>query len=156
MRALRDVVQGELVRLGWKQRVIAANALRVWDRVVGAELARHTFPESMRNGKLTVLVSDHLWLHQLSYFRTDLVRRLRQETGGRIADVIFQVGEIPVSPSASGPVTAPRGPTRPPAVDLEEALERVVVAASHRQARLEAASSGTISSGTGREGRSPP
>lgn len=112
---------------------------RRWSDLVGPELAAHTIPDAVRNGVLTVLVQDHIWLQQLSYFRTEITRKVAHVTTGVARRVFFQVGirdAIPGTLAARPtPTEAAAAPTDPQ--DVFEALQRVAHAAERRRKRLE-------------------
>ena len=59
-----------------------------WDELVGEQLAAHTRPRSLAEGRLVVAVDDPAWASQLRYLAADLVVRLSAEVGeGRITSL---------------------------------------------------------------------
>jgi predicted nucleic acid-binding Zn ribbon protein len=67
---------------------------------VGADLAGHTQPDSLRDGELTVLADSTAWATQLRLLQAQLIRRLNAELG---AGTVLRV-------KVRGPVTATRKP----------------------------------------------
>ena len=53
---------------------IMAKLLSVWDGTVGAGIAKHALPESIKGGILTVTVDSPVWMHQLSMMAPGLTR----------------------------------------------------------------------------------
>jgi predicted nucleic acid-binding Zn ribbon protein len=52
-----------------------------WEQVVGAEVAAHAEPRSLRNGVLVVAVDQPAWATQLRFLGADLLARVRDATG---------------------------------------------------------------------------
>ena len=47
-----------------------------WSQIVGEKLAAHTRPVRVSRDVLYIEVDDHLWLAQLKYMKTDMLKRL--------------------------------------------------------------------------------
>lgn len=63
-----------------------------WDEVVGAAVAAHAWPVSLRGGTLVVGVDEPIWCTQLGFLETDLVRRLDAVLGaGVVRRAVFRV-----------------------------------------------------------------
>lgn len=73
---MADVLQRVVAARGWAPALEAQNALAAWPRVAGPTLAAHTAPLRVRNHVLEVAVDTGLWATQLSFLRSDLLRRL--------------------------------------------------------------------------------
>ncbi len=64
------------------RRHVDANKIRlmqvraVWPKIAGSALEAHTWPMGVAGEQLIVHVHDSQWLHELTYLRQDLVRRL--------------------------------------------------------------------------------
>ncbi|HWG73496.1 MAG TPA: DUF721 domain-containing protein [Acidimicrobiales bacterium] len=52
-----------------------------WDTIVGADVAAHAHPVSLRDGTLVVGVDQPAWATQLNYLKADLLRRVAESTG---------------------------------------------------------------------------
>jgi predicted nucleic acid-binding Zn ribbon protein len=66
---------------------------RVWDRVVGADIARNARPAAFKGSILLVHVTSSTWLHHLQYLKSDLVARLNDDLGQAVvSDINFKVG----------------------------------------------------------------
>lgn len=90
----------------------AADAGLVWSRwedIVGAQVARHAEPTSLRQGLLRVRTSSPAWAGELLYLRSDIAQRAN-ELLGRSA-----VSEVRIW-TAPGAIRRPR-PARPPTLE---------------------------------------
>jgi len=70
-----------------------ARIWKIWDRVVGKEIAEHARPSTINRGILLVKVTDSVWLQELEFMaetikdklnsrlRTDTVRKIRLKVG---------------------------------------------------------------------------
>ncbi len=52
-----------------------------WEEIVGAQLAGHARPRSLRDGVLVVAVEDPAWATQLRFLEAELVGRISRSTG---------------------------------------------------------------------------
>jgi predicted nucleic acid-binding Zn ribbon protein len=68
---------------------------RVWDRVVGADIARNARPAAFKRSILLVHVTSTTWLQHLQYMKSDLVARLNDDLGQAVvSDIKFKVGSF--------------------------------------------------------------
>lgn len=68
---------------------------RVWDRVVGADIARNARPAAFKGSILLVHVTSSTWLHHLQYLKKDLIARLNEDLGQAIvSDIKFKIGSF--------------------------------------------------------------
>ena len=67
----------------------------VWEEAVGPYNAARSRPESVKNGRLTVLVEGSAWIEHFGYFKTDFIERINQALGGPvIRDIVFRSGPV--------------------------------------------------------------
>lgn len=67
----------------------------VWPRVAGARFEVHTWPASIAGETLVVHVHDSQWLHELTYMRQDLLRRLTELVPASAPKVLrLRLGEV--------------------------------------------------------------
>lgn len=106
---------GSLVRRlvtdrGWESTAASATVLAGWDRIVGAELAAHCQPVSLRGSELTLAAESTAWAMQLRSMLPTLMTRIRAELGPNVVTRIRIHG--PTAPTwGSGPRrVAGRGP----------------------------------------------
>jgi predicted nucleic acid-binding Zn ribbon protein len=97
---LGTAIDGLLEAEGWSKAAATGSVFGRWTEIVGADLASHTQPESLRDGELTVLADSTAWATQLRLLAAQLVHRLNAELG---TGTVLRV-------RVRGPVTATRKP----------------------------------------------
>jgi predicted nucleic acid-binding Zn ribbon protein len=66
---------------------------RVWDRVVGEDIARNARPAAFKGSLLLVNVTSSAWLHHLQFRRKEIVGRLNDDLGQPLVrDLKLKVG----------------------------------------------------------------
>jgi predicted nucleic acid-binding Zn ribbon protein len=63
---------------------------RQWARLVGDEVAAHSWPASWKNGALTLATDHHAWASELRLLSGDLLARLR-DAGFDVSSLMVQV-----------------------------------------------------------------
>jgi len=109
-----EAVQQTLARLGLEEGVRQREIWRLWDSVVGSQIARHAQPHLVTRGRLVVHVTDSVWLHQLSMMRHRLLAALQEAQGGAgIREVVLRVGEVEPPLVPAEPLPEPEAPLDP-------------------------------------------
>ena len=99
-QALGTAIEGLLDTEGWSQAAATGSVFGRWAQIVGADLAGHTKPETLRDGELTVIADSTAWATQVRLLSAQLVHRLNLELGhGTVLRV-----------KVRGPVAADRKP----------------------------------------------
>ncbi|WP_422774538.1 DUF721 domain-containing protein [Plantactinospora sp. WMMC1484] len=102
---LLGTVLARLVKArGWQQPAAEATVFGAWERVVGAEVAKHSRPVKLEDGELTVEAESTAWATQLRLLAGSLLRRIAAEVGHGVVRRLHVHG--PTAPSWS------RGPRR--------------------------------------------
>ncbi|RJQ19868.1 MAG: DUF721 domain-containing protein [Nitrospiraceae bacterium] len=92
MRSLHNILKAFIKDYGLEGGV-ALNAFRnQWAGIVGQTIAAHTAPDTMKSKVLTVIVDSPQWLHHLSFFREEIITKLRPFN---VTDIRFRVGSLP-------------------------------------------------------------
>lgn len=82
-------------RRGISKKMKEMSVLGLWKEVVGKKIDRHTYPLSLKNGKLFVRVDNSGWLVQLTYLKDKIIAEFNEKEGGKpIKDIYFRLGEI--------------------------------------------------------------
>jgi len=90
MEALSAVLSRALRRLGMEDELKGWQAVEEWPRLVGTRVACHTRAVGFKEGTLRVEVEGSAWMHELSFLKQDLIRRINQHLGSRLVrDVRF-------------------------------------------------------------------
>jgi predicted nucleic acid-binding Zn ribbon protein len=66
---------------GWSEQLRAGAVFGRWCELVGAEIAEHAVPLSLREGELTVQAVSTAWATQLRLLQRDLLARIAAGTG---------------------------------------------------------------------------
>ncbi|WP_245645391.1 DUF721 domain-containing protein [Pseudonocardia acaciae] len=95
---------------GWQERVTSASVFGRWAELVGADVAEHATPLTLRDGELTVAASSTAWATQLRTLQRQLLARIAAGLGPNVVRKLKVQG--PAAPSwRRGPRHAPgRGP----------------------------------------------
>jgi predicted nucleic acid-binding Zn ribbon protein len=66
----------------------------LWSEIVGAEIARHAQPVSLRSGTLIIAVDHPVWLQELSRFhKTLLLQKIQAAVGKQaVGNIVFRIG----------------------------------------------------------------
>lgn len=91
---VHQLVPGLMKKLGLEQRLQQSQVFYLWPDIVGADVARHAQPVSLRNGYLTIAVDHPIWLNELKRYHKDLLlQKIRAAIGPRaVKDLSFRIG----------------------------------------------------------------
>lgn len=75
-----------------------------WEELVGAEIASHAVPRSLRRGVLVVEVDEPAWAAQLGFLSAQLLAKLQARAGEEeLAEIRFRVAGVgPAKGRSSG------------------------------------------------------
>jgi hypothetical protein len=94
-----------------------------WDKTVGALIARHARPRSVRGKKLYLSVDSPAWMQQLSLLKPQLIEKLNGALGkGMIKDIMLTLGEVDPPERAEEEAPAPM----PLSAEERERIEQYV------------------------------
>ena len=81
-------------QLGLEERLKQSQVFHLWPSIVGADIARHAQPLSLRNNMLVVAVDHPVWLQELSRYHKPLILQKVQERLGKktVRDIGFRIG----------------------------------------------------------------
>ena len=113
-RKKKDVVQEERIDLNepqkinnilnelvetrdWKKGIAEGNIFSEWRAIVGNEIADHSNPITLYEGKLTIQTSSTAWSTQLRLMNDDLLRKIQQSSPGAVVEELQIIG--PHTPS---------------------------------------------------------
>lgn len=113
-RKKRESVQEERVDLGdpekignilselidtrdWRKGIAEGNLFSDWREIVGADIADHSTPITLFEGKLTIQTSSTAWSTQLRLMSSELLGKIRQSAPGALVDELVIIG--PHAPS---------------------------------------------------------
>lgn len=114
MRKKKETEQQERVELGepqkinnilnelienrdWRKGIAEGNLFSDWREIVGEEIADHSTPITLYEGKLTIQTTSTAWSTQLRLMNDELLRKIRQSAPGAVVDSLYIIG--PHAPS---------------------------------------------------------
>ncbi|WP_456433052.1 DciA family protein [Thermosulfuriphilus sp.] len=129
MDTIGGILSGLWSSQGWQQRLASRRIWEVWEEAVGREVARRARPESFVRGRLTVVVENSAWMHQLQLqslrIKKALAKALKEEL---VKEIRFRLG----------PVEKRATPRRPPIViplEVRETLTKAVASIEDTELR---------------------
>jgi predicted nucleic acid-binding Zn ribbon protein len=102
---------GYVAERGWQRPIAEARIFTDWPALVGADIAAHCTPTTLRSGELRVAAESTAWATQLRLLSSTLLARLVAELGKEVVTRLVISG--PTGPSwKHGPwsVRGARGP----------------------------------------------
>jgi len=91
---IRDVVEAIFALPNYPLDLEDMKLWKLWDEAVGAEIANHARPSSIKKGVLVVKVSDSVWLQELEFRAYEIIERINSALQrGAITKIRFRVGE---------------------------------------------------------------
>ncbi|MBU3692648.1 MAG: DUF721 domain-containing protein [Candidatus Nanopelagicaceae bacterium] len=81
----------------WYKGIAEGNLFTDWREIVGEEIADHSSPITLYEGKLTIQTSSTAWSTQLRLMNDELLRKIRQSAPGAVVDSLYIIG--PHAPS---------------------------------------------------------
>ena len=81
----------------WDSGLAEGNLFATWATIVGAEVAAHTEPISLLDGKLLVQCSSTAWATQLTLVQNEILATIRASAPGALVEALRFIG--PQAPS---------------------------------------------------------
>lgn len=81
----------------WDSGLAEGNLFATWPQIVGADVAQHTEPISLLDGKLLVQCSSTAWATQLTLAQNDILATIRASAPGALVESLRFIG--PTAPS---------------------------------------------------------
>jgi len=93
--AIDKIVQNVIENLSGKGRVSEEEISEIWRKAVGAKMARHTKPVSIRKSVLLVNVDGSGWLYELTIKKREILGKLDGKFRGKqLKGLRFRIGEL--------------------------------------------------------------
>jgi hypothetical protein len=84
-----------LQQSGLAGKLRAYESWRVWNEVVGPQIAAHAQPAKIRDGVLDVRVDQAVWMQQLQLMKPKILARLNERLGGEVfRDIFWRRGRV--------------------------------------------------------------
>ena len=94
---LGALLPGYVADLGWERPLADARVFAQWSSLVGADVAAHCEPQSLRDGELRITAESTAWATQLRMLAGTLLARLVAELGPHVVTKLVISG--PTAPS---------------------------------------------------------
>lgn len=104
---LSEVIEGR----NWGQGVAEGNLFSNWAQVVGDEIAHHTTPISLVDGRLTIQSSSSAWATQMRLMQQELLKTISNSAPGALVEELNVIG--PHAPSWKRGLRSIRGARGP-------------------------------------------
>lgn len=91
------LLDGLVEERGWQRPLADARVFAEWAKLVGADVAAHCTPQSLRDGELRITAESTAWATQLRLLSATLLARLVAELGPQVVTKLVISG--PVAPS---------------------------------------------------------
>ncbi|MBL7048233.1 MAG: DUF721 domain-containing protein [Nitrospira sp.] len=92
MHSLDHILQKLVRDLKLEGGLAITSICNKWTATVGDTVAKHTWPDSIRNKVLTLIVDTPQWMHQLSFYKDDITEKVRKFD---VDSIRFRIGKIP-------------------------------------------------------------
>jgi predicted nucleic acid-binding Zn ribbon protein len=108
---LGSLLPGAMAELGWERPMADARVFAQWPALVGADIAAHCAPQSLRDGQLRITAESTAWATQLRLLAGRLLARLVAELGSDVVRSVVITG--PTGPSWKHGMWSVRGARGP-------------------------------------------
>ena len=109
--SLADSLQELVANRDWRQGIAEGTLFSDWQKIVGGEIASHTTPISLVDGRLTIRTSSTAWATQLLLIQGDLLKTISSSAPGALVEEIAIFG--PNAPSWKKGLRSVRGAKGP-------------------------------------------
>ena len=104
---LSEVIAGR----NWGKGFAEGNLFSNWEEIVGVEIAQHTTPISLVDGRLTIQSSSSAWATQMRLMQDDLLKTISNSAPGALVEQLNVIG--PHAPSWKRGLRSIRGAKGP-------------------------------------------
>ena len=109
--SLADSLKALVANRDWRQGIAEGTLFSDWQKIVGDEIASHTTPISLVDGRLTIRTSSTAWATQLLLIQGDLLKTISSSAPGALVEEIAIFG--PNAPSWKKGLRSVRGAKGP-------------------------------------------
>ena len=112
-----------------EKRLLEYSLQQHWENIIGEQIGRHTWPDSIRHQSLFLIAESSTWLQQLMFLKRELLAKINAAAGSQvITDIVLRVGmvrrETPLPAEASDEQLADA--VEPSlAIEVEASLEHI-------------------------------
>ena len=96
-QSIQSILSEVISNRNWSQGVAEGSLFSDWKMIVGDEIAEHTTPISLVDGKLTIQSSSTAWSTQMRLMKSDLLKTISTTAPGALVEELIIIG--PNAPS---------------------------------------------------------
>ena len=96
-QSLEAVLAEMVAGRNWRQGIAEGNLFSNWAEVVGVEIAEHTTPISLVDGRLTIQSTSSAWATQMRLMQNELLKTISNSAPGALVEELNVIG--PHAPS---------------------------------------------------------
>ena len=95
----------------WVRGLAEGNIFTDWEKIVGAEIAQHSTPISLTEGRLTIQSSSTAWATQLNIMKDSLRETISNTAPGALVEELYIIGpNVPNWKKGLRTIRGARGP----------------------------------------------
>ena len=91
-KSLNEVMSELISNRDWRQGLAEGNIFSDWEKIVGGEIASHSTPISLVDGRLTIQTSSTAWATQLTLISSDLLKTISSSSPGALVEELNLIG----------------------------------------------------------------
>ena len=110
-QSIQSILSEVISNRNWGQGVAEGSLFSDWKMIVGDEIAEHTTPISLVDGKLTIQSSSTAWSTQMRLMKNDLLKTISTTAPGALVEELIFIG--PNAPSWKRGLRSIRGARGP-------------------------------------------
>ena len=106
-----EVLNELIQKRDWVRGIAEGNIFSEWEKIVGNEVAIHSTPISLTEGRLTIQSSSTAWATQLNLMKEDLLKTISSTAPGALVEELFIIGpNVPNWKKGLRTIRGARGP----------------------------------------------
>ena len=106
-----DVLNELIAKRDWVRGLAEGNIFSDWEKIVGQEIAQHSTPISLVDGRLTIQSSSTAWATQLNIIKENLRETIANTAPGALVEELFILGpNVPNWKKGLRTIRGARGP----------------------------------------------
>jgi predicted nucleic acid-binding Zn ribbon protein len=110
-QSLESVLAEVIAGRNWGQGLAEGNLFSNWQEIVGVDIAQHTTPISLVDGRLTIQSSSSAWATQMRLMQDELLKTISNTAPGALVEQLNVIG--PHAPSWKRGLRSIRGARGP-------------------------------------------
>ena len=110
-QSIQSILPEVISNRNWSQGVAEGSLFSDWKNIVGVEIAEHTTPISLVDGKLTIQSSSTAWSTQMRLMKNELLKTISTTAPGALVEELIFIG--PNAPSWKRGLRSIRGARGP-------------------------------------------